>query len=124
MDKEKKSSKGGRPRLRLSEEQLANVEKLIEIGLTIEEIAIVTGVSKTVLYTRFGTSIKNGGVKFRTSLKRAQFKRAQEGSDTMLIWLGKQYLGQKDKREEGVALDAAKIEVMVTELVGKLQGTR
>lgn len=28
-----------------------------------------------------------------------QFKNAQAGNVTMQIWLGKQYLGQKDKQE-------------------------
>ena len=33
------------------------------------------------------------------SLRRMQFKKAQEGNITMLIWLGKQYLGQSEKHE-------------------------
>ena len=35
----------------------------------------------------------------RTSLRRYQWKGAQEGNTTMLIWMGKQYLGQRDKAE-------------------------
>jgi hypothetical protein len=35
----------------------------------------------------------------RMSLRRLQWKKAQEGNTTMLIWLGKQYLGQSDKQE-------------------------
>jgi hypothetical protein len=31
------------------------------------------------------------------SLRRAQFKAAKEGNVTMLIWLGKQRLGQKNE---------------------------
>ena len=33
------------------------------------------------------------------SLRRRQFKAAQDGNATMLIWLGKQYLGQTDKQD-------------------------
>ena len=33
----------------------------------------------------------------KTSLRRAQWLSAQKGNPTMLIWLGKQYLGQRDK---------------------------
>lgn len=33
------------------------------------------------------------------SLRRMQFVSAQKGNVTMQIWLGKQYLGQKDKHE-------------------------
>ncbi len=33
------------------------------------------------------------------SLRRMQFKKAQVGNVPMLIWLGKQYLGQSEKHE-------------------------
>lgn len=33
----------------------------------------------------------------KTSLRRLQFELARKGNATMLIWLGKQYLGQTDK---------------------------
>jgi hypothetical protein len=35
----------------------------------------------------------------RASLRRAQWKAAQSGNPTMLIWLGKQMLGQRDKQD-------------------------
>jgi len=35
----------------------------------------------------------------RASLRRMQFKAAEAGNSTMLIWLGKQYLGQSDKQD-------------------------
>ena len=33
----------------------------------------------------------------KTSLRRHQFELAKKGNATMLIWLGKQYLGQTDR---------------------------
>jgi hypothetical protein len=33
------------------------------------------------------------------SLRRMQWEKAQTGNTTMLIWLGKQMLGQKDRLE-------------------------
>ena len=39
---------------------------------------------------------KQGGL--RTSLFSYQMKQAEKGNPTMLIWLGKQYLGQSDKQ--------------------------
>ena len=36
----------------------------------------------------------------RISLRRQQFKLLREGSVTTAIWLGKQYLGQRDQREQ------------------------
>ena len=47
-----------------------------------------------------------------SSLRRAQFKRALKGSDTMLIWLGKNYLGQSDKNQiEIFGKDGGAIEI-------------
>ena len=43
---------------------------------------------------------KKKSVKGKSSLRRAQFKLAVEDHNpTMLIWLGKQHLDQKDKQE-------------------------
>ncbi len=44
----------------------------------------------------------------KASLRRMQFKGAESGNTTMLVWLGKQYLEQKDKSELG-GLDGAAI---------------
>ena len=45
--------------------------------------------------------------KGRASLRRSQFRLAEKNA-TMAIWLGKQYLGQKDQVEASVAVDTAK----------------
>lgn len=55
---------------------------------------------------RFGVSFaehnKQKGVKGRVSLRRKQFEIALSGNVTMLIFLGKQYLGQSDKINQDV----------------------
>lgn len=43
----------------------------------------------------------------KISLRRSQFQLAQTNA-TMAIWLGKQYLGQRDQIETTVAIDKAK----------------
>ena len=45
----------------------------------------------------------------KISLRRNQFRLAEK-SATMAIWLGKQYLGQKDQEEASAAVDKAKEE--------------
>jgi hypothetical protein len=46
-------------------------------------------------------SIKKGRKALgRISLRRQQFKMLREGSTAMAIWLGKQYLGQRDRVEQ------------------------
>lgn len=40
-----------------------------------------------------------------SSLRRAQWKTAMDGNVTMQIWLGKQYLGQREKSKEEIELE-------------------
>lgn len=83
-----------RPLLDIDED---SVEKLAAIHCTMEEIASVVGCSVDTLERRFADTIKKGRDKGKTSLKRWQWKLAEKGNGTMLIWLGKQYLDQSDQ---------------------------
>ena len=79
------------------------VLQLARIHCTYEEIAAVVGCSTDTLKRRFADRIEKGREEGRSSLRRAQFKRAiEDGHPTMLIWLGKQHLGQSDKTEVDV----------------------
>jgi hypothetical protein len=88
--------KVGRPKIEINEDQL---EKLASILCTMEEMASFFGCSVDTLERNFADTIKKGKDKGRMSLRRLQFEKAQSGNTTMLIWLGKQMLGQKDKIE-------------------------
>jgi AraC-like DNA-binding protein len=88
--------KVGRPKIEINEDQL---EKLASILCTMEEMASFFGCSVDTLERNFADTIKKGKDKGRMSLRRLQFEKAQTGNTTMLIWLGKQMLGQKDKIE-------------------------
>lgn len=85
-----------RPPLEIDEE---TVEKLAAIHCTMKEIAAVVGCSVDTLERRFADTVKKGRDKGKTSLKRWQWKAAEKGNVSMLIWLGKQYLDQKDKTD-------------------------
>ena len=103
----KPKAKVGRPRLDIDP---AQVERMASIGCTVEEIAILIGCSKSTLDKGFSAPIERGRMRLNRSLKRKQVQLARQGNVTMLIWLGKQYLGQKEKseavvREEVVTLD-------------------
>jgi transcriptional regulator with XRE-family HTH domain len=76
------------------------VESLARIGCTLEEIASITGVSESTLKRRAGNEIAKGHDEMRTSLRRWQFLKAKDGNVAMLIWLGKQYLGQRERIDE------------------------
>lgn len=80
------------------------IRKLAQIHCTTEEIASVCGVSKDTIERRFMDVLIDGRAKGKASLRRLQWDAAQKGNITMMIWLGKQLLGQKDKREETIEL--------------------
>lgn len=87
----------GRPRVELN---LSLVQSLARIGCTIPEIAKIVGVSEMTIKRRARAEIDKGHDEMRMSLRRWQYEKAKEGSVPMLIWLGKQYLGQRDKIDE------------------------
>jgi hypothetical protein len=55
----------------------------------------------------FCGAYKKGLENGRSSLRRIQWKAALAGNTTMQIWLGKQYLGQREPRHEVELNDAA-----------------
>jgi hypothetical protein len=92
----------GRPRKPIDQQKVID---LASIGCTVEEIAAMLDVSKDTLERRFADTVDLGRRKRNASLRRKQFEKAMKGSgDTgMLIWLGKQCLGQRDKSENEVS---------------------
>lgn len=67
------------------------------IGCTVSEIAAVAGVSKDTIERNFAAQLALGRERGKRSLRRMQWKSAKSGNVKMLIWLGKQLLGQSDK---------------------------
>ena len=98
-----KKKTGGSPRLILNEKGKDMIEKLSMLMCTDEEIASVLEVSVDTLTNKNNkdtfTEFKlKGQSKGKMSLRRYQFKLAEKNA-AMAIFLGKQYLGQKDKIE-------------------------
>lgn len=83
-------------------------ENLCEIQCTKEEIAKVFNCStRTILRfckDTYGETFETVYSQFlesgKASIRRMQFASAKNGSITMQIWLGKQYLGQTDKPDK------------------------
>jgi len=77
------------------------VKKLAAIHCTQEEIASVVGCSVDTLTRRpeFAEVFKKGREEGKASLRRKQYEIAMNGNVSMLIWLGKQILGQSEKTE-------------------------
>jgi len=80
---------------------------LASIGCTMKEIGAVVGCSVDTLERRFADVIEKGRESGKSSLRRMQWKAAEKGNVSMLIWLGKQILGQRDKSNEEIEIMAA-----------------
>ncbi len=95
----------GRPRIEIDYEL---IRSLAEIQCTQVEISHIIGVSDKTLSANphFQEVYKQGVAQGNKSLKRKQFERAMAGSDTMLIWLGKQRLGQVDRVDTAISGNA------------------
>lgn len=76
------------------------VEKLAGIGCKTEEIANFFGCSTDTIQRRFAAELIKGRASVRLSLRRWQLEAAKRGNATLLIWLGKQMLGQIDSPVE------------------------
>lgn len=99
-----------RPRKQINQKQF---ESLCAIQCTEEEMAAVLDVSVDTLERWCKRTYKRGFAEVfaekrangRASLRRNQWKLS-ETNPTMAIFLGKQYLGQTDKKEEKVEIGA------------------
>lgn len=101
----------GRPKIEIDQRQF---EELCKIQCTASEICSVLGVTDKTLYSWCKRTYKKPfSVVFRekreggfASLRRTQFALAQENA-AMAIFLGKNYLGQTDKKEVNMSADAS-----------------
>ena len=72
------------------------VEKLAGIGCKDSEIADWFGIKQDTLRYNFAGQLTKGREHLKQSLRRAQLSLALSGNAVMLIWLGKNILGQTD----------------------------
>ena len=95
----------GRPKLILNEVGKELILDLAQYQCTDEEIASTLGVTIETLQTpqnidTFLELKKIGQNKGNASIRRVQYEVAMSGNPTMLIWWGRNYLGQKEAIEQ------------------------
>ncbi len=117
----------GRPRKAISRDAF---QKLCKMQCTEEEIAgfldcsvdtLQRWVKDTYEGATFAEVYKKYAAGGRASLRRKQYKLAEHNA-TMAIWLGKQYLGQRDRID--VAADAEQLEKLDAILCGVLTAAK
>ena len=81
------------------------IEKLYTIDCTDQDIADHLGISRKTVQRRkkndkkWQKAMRYGYAKGNRSLRAKQYQVALSGNTTMLVWLGKNRLGQTDKQE-------------------------
>lgn len=99
-------AKTGRPRKEIDQKQFEN---LCGLQCTEEEICgwfdvtdkTLNNWCRRVYGVNFSEVFKQKRANGKISLRRSQFKLAENNAN-MAIWLGKQYLNQKDKPEDSI----------------------
>lgn len=99
-------AKTGRPELDIDPNQ---VEQYAMLGLSRRVIAALLGSSEQVIRRRFKKEYNLGRAKRLASIAKGQWDAAKSGNPAMLIWLGKNELGQIDKPEAKSGSAADKI---------------
>lgn len=120
---------GGRPKIVWGEKDKQTFKSLCSQFNTEEDICSIMGVNSDTLMrlvndhlyeditghqlrgrakkVSFSDAFKKFSANGRMSLRREQFRKAIDGDRTMLIWLGKQYLDQRDDPVTEVNVEAA-----------------
>jgi hypothetical protein len=104
----------GRPRIEIDFDEL---DKLCKLQCTQEEIAgwfecSIDTIQERIkerydmTFPQYFAMKRQGG---KVSLRRKQFETAMKGNPHLLIWLGKQYLGQVDRLDQKIDAGAIKI---------------
>jgi len=97
--------KVGRPRFEITPEVCEKVENLSAQGLTVDQIALVLGVSHWTIYERqnefpeFSDALKRGRGKGVANVTNALYTKAVDGDNTAMIFYLKNRAGWVDKQE-------------------------
>ena len=72
------------------------IRKLAKYGMTNVEIADFFGGDESLIRKSYSEYLTKGRAEMKLRLRQLQFKSAEKLNAVMLIWLGKQMLGQSD----------------------------
>jgi hypothetical protein len=110
-------AKRGRPKI---EFDLAELEKLAALQCTDEELAAWFDCSVDTIQRRrkddeaFLRSYQKGREGGKISLRRLQWKTAQGGHAGMQIWIGKQWLNQRDRSDFDINATTPSLNVILS----------
>lgn len=97
------ANKVGRPKKQLDPNA---IRLLVSQGVKITEIADLYSVSPDTIHNNYSADILKGRAELKKNLRQWQLEAARQGNSALLIWLGKQYLGQTDSAIDEHVLSA------------------
>lgn len=98
MPEKRKSARKVSPK-RKSRVNREKVEMLSSFGCTIMEIAKFFIVDESVIRKDYVEEVRRGKEQMKLRLRQLQWKFAEQGNTSLLIFLGKNYLNQTDKQQ-------------------------
>jgi len=96
MPEKRKSARSPKRKSRVDREK---VEMLSSFGCTIMEIAKFFIVDESVIRKDYVEEVRRGKEQMKLRLRQLQWKFAEQGNTSLLIFLGKNYLNQTDKQQ-------------------------
>ena len=90
----------------LSEEEIDEIRELAGEGNSVDDIANLMGVDYNTLKQNenYSRAIELGVADMKANLRHWQMEAAKSGNVTMLVWLGKVILGQREETEATIKL--------------------
>ncbi len=86
-------------KVRLTEAEQEELSQKAALGMASRRLAAYFGIDRATMTKHYGHIIDRHRAIAEASLLKEQWKVALKGNPTMLVWLGKQLLGQADKPE-------------------------
>lgn len=107
--------KRGRPKVDID---LEAIEELAADGNPMDMIAHALGISKATISTRKDAraAFDKGRAEMGVNLRHWQMLNAKSGNVQMQIWLGKQYLGQRDQPDDFAKGQLTKVDEIMQKL--------
>lgn len=113
--------KGDPHKITLTQKQIDQIRFLSEAQCTVPEIAATIGVNRQMLWNQIhlekhpdvAAAYYDGREYGKQRIRSKQYAVALAGNTTMLIWLGKNMLDQRDKFEQDVNIDPINKEAML-----------
>ena len=108
-----KKRKAGRPKHTFTEDQINQISQLALNGCQNNTIATIMGIDCETMLRHFKELLGKRRSERRNNLRKLQYDAAKKGNPALLIFLGKNELGQADKQEMSLSGEVVLLPPMI-----------